>query len=200
MVKINLLPPEILQRRLLRQRQLRWVAIAFLMLGVAFAAFSYLFLETIRVRSEAGVLSAELAVTQAEIQTYSLHSQLQSRVNERVAELRRAMDGTPHWQDLLVAIGSEIPNDVWVTDLITGYQQAKDKKEASGQFQIRGLTHDHPSVAGWLALASEIPELEAVECSFSSLEDIEGSPLVQYELRALVRPGAQYDPFAERGR
>lgn len=193
MVKINLLPPEILVERKRKAMQQRFTRSAVVLLIVLLAGFGYFFLVTLQVKGHAGVLADERARLEEKIAQYVPYVTMRDEIERKSSLLKQAMSTTPGWGEVLIDIGTKIPSNVWLTDTTISFNPGDGK----GQVTIRGLTYDHPSTARWLTAMAEIPGLADVRCVFSSEETVENVDLVRFEVKAVLLPGVEYDPLAE---
>lgn len=70
-------------------------------------------------------------------------------------------------------------------------QQSPDAGTPTGevrQVTITGWAFNHLLVADWLQSLEQDPDLENVDCRYSSEKDYSGRPLIQFEINALIRP------------
>jgi hypothetical protein len=189
MVKINLLPPEILagrQRRKVRAKLLNVAVFVAILLVAGFGAQFYL---TMQVNAQVKATEENRLAVEQEVARYAPVVELQGRVNKKRNLLGEAM-GTPlAWRDTLGALGIHIPSNVWLTNV------ALVQNEDTGMVTLRGLTYDHPSTANWVDKLQRIPGVSDVRVQFSAEETVERLELVRFEIRASVTAGEEYDPL-----
>lgn len=190
MIKINLLPAEMLAERRFKELQAKAVrltgAVALLLLVV----YGLVFVLTLQVRGQISAKVQERVAVETEAVAYEPYQQLQSRIHRRSELLKRAMGAPPAWRDYLVALGIYIPQNVWLTNLALAQ---------GGEIVLQGLSFDHPAVANWLAKLAEIPGVGNVRLVFSAEETVEEGALVRFEVRATLAVGQEYAPLPERG-
>lgn len=190
MIKINLLPPEILaerKRRAAQVRLVRWFGIIILFLAIG---FSGLFAATQQVKGKAADLTAERVAVEAEVAAYTPYVELQASLSVMDDMVKNAMGKPLGWVEVLSDMGSFIPSNVWLTNfsLISG-------QEENGQLAMRGITYDHPSTARWMATLQDIPGLTNIQSIFSAVETVDDIELVRFEIKAVVVAGEEYDPL-----
>jgi Tfp pilus assembly protein PilN len=172
---INLLPPEIQQRR--RAKRIT----AFFLLGFAiliiFMLFTYGAL-TYRVYQQEKVLSqqkqqgVELTSEISELKAYEAkQTELQGMDNA----ISRALAGRKLWSRIMNELSMVIPSDVWLIDF-TG--------DAAAGVSLRGYTFDHPAVAKWMVRQKEIKELGAIGLQYSKKEEVEKQNVIEFNTTA----------------
>ncbi len=199
MIRVNLIPPEILFERRRERRRARVIVACTVLMAFALAGYGWLAAATWQQREELISLQHQREVLKAEVARFSPYNQLQAEVSARAGHLKNAMGTQPAWQHVMKSLGAAIPSNVWLTDFTASYLPSDSKNaKAAGQVLIRGWTYDHPSVARWLSSLYEVSLLTDVRCVFSSVEYYQGEDLIQFEIRATLLPGEQYDPFVRR--
>lgn len=191
MIRINLLPPEILaerKRRAAQARLMKGFAIIVVLLAICLGG---LFIATLQIKGRAADLAAERAVVEAEVATYVPYVELQASLNARDALVRKAMGKPLGWSEVLSDIGSFIPSNVWLTN----FSLIAAGQEENGQLVMRGVTYDHPSTARWVATLHDIPGLTNIRSVFSAVETVDDNEVVRFEIRAGVVAGEEFDPF-----
>jgi len=61
--------------------------------------------------------------------------------------------------------------------------------EPDGELTIRGYAFEYAAVTQWLEKIRQIPELTNVNCQFSSKEELNGEPVINFEIKATVLSG-----------
>jgi Tfp pilus assembly protein PilN len=188
-IKINLLPPEILVERKRKAGQARLMKGFGLVVLLLVFGFGGLFAVTLQVKGRAADLAAERAAVEAEVATYAPYVELQTSLNVRDGLVRNAMGNPLGWGEVLSDMGSFIPSNVWLTNF------ALISSEGQGQLTMRGVTYDHPSTARWVATLHDIPGLTDIRSTFSAVETVHTIEMVRFEIRAVVFAG-EFDPFS----
>ncbi|MBS3887179.1 MAG: PilN domain-containing protein [Dethiobacter sp.] len=190
MIKVNLLPSEMLAELRIKDRNTKAFKLAGAVALVLLAVFSLLFALTLQVRGQLSAKAKERVAVEMEAVAYEPYQQLQNRIIRQSELLKKAMGSPPAWRNLLAALGSHIPRNVWLTNLMLAQ---------SGELLLQGLTFDHPAVANWLAKLAEIPGISNVRLVFSAEETVEAVTFVRFEIRASLAVGEEYAPLKERG-
>ena len=193
MIKINLLPPEIVEERKRKAVQKKFLGGVFVFAVILAAGFGVLLAATLQVRNDIRTIESERAVVEAEVATYQPYVQLQNRVNAKEDVLQTAVGMQLSWRETLGALGLHIPDNVWLTNV------SVTMGEDAGSLLVRGQTFDHPATAGWITALAEVPGISDVRTSFSADESSEDEASVRFEMRARVDAVAVFEPLAERG-
>jgi len=190
MIKVNLLPAEILAEMKIRERKAKALKSAGAVALVLLAVFSLLFAQRLQAKGQVSAKMRERIAVETELVAYEPYQQLQERIHLRSELLKRAMGSPLAWRRLLAALGSHIPPNVWLTNLTLAQ---------GGEMVMQGLTFDHPAVANWLGRLAEIPGANNVRLVFAAEEIGETDTLVRFEVRAVLTPGQEYAPLQEEG-
>jgi Tfp pilus assembly protein PilN len=194
-VKINLLPRNLLTERTRQRAQSRFMLVFALIIILLVAGYGYTYMKTMDAMSKMAMLSAERVSVEAEIDHYKVYAALQSEVNSKNDLVKKAMGSPLPWVEALEEIGLLIPPNVWLTDFMLTQAAEKD----GGQLTLRGLTYDHPSTARWVTALREAEGVQNVRVMFSAEEGTADDVLVRFELRAALLPGAEFEPLTGRG-
>lgn len=190
MININLLPAEILAEMRINDQKAKLIKFAGAAALLLFAVFSLLYALTLQVKGQIIDKAQERVAIETEAAAYEPYQQLQNRIERQRVLLKKAMGSPLAWRDLLAALGSHIPRNVWLTNLSLAQ---------SGEMVLQGLTFDHPAVANWLAELAKIPGISNVRLVFSAEEAADAVTLVRFEVRAALVAGQEYVPLQERG-
>ncbi len=198
MVRINLLPPEIIEARNRRRRSLKImsaVGVGILALG---AVFAFLLVDSWGLKDELTDLEVERIALESEIREYEHYEEIQAEVDAKLEIANAAMGRMQYWPTVLTEIGTFIPQRVWLTDLALNYPHTNGEAEVGGSVLFRGLTYDHPQTAQWLKRLEGIEQLADARCRFSAETVHRDVQLVSFELNSKLHPGPEYDPMADR--
>jgi Tfp pilus assembly protein PilN len=189
MIRINLLPAAVVaerKRRAAQARMMRLAALAAVVLACGVGAFYML---TLQIKKETAAVVQQRMALEAEIAAYQPVVQLQATVNSRAELLKAAMGNEFSYRNLMVALGINIPNNVWLTNVTVS------REGEQGSLVLRGLTYDHPSTAKWVSSLQAAEGISDVRISYSAAEEIEDEDLIRFELRAQVGTGEIYEPL-----
>ncbi|MFQ5574212.1 MAG: PilN domain-containing protein [Terriglobia bacterium] len=176
-LRINLLPPEIIEKR--RFERILFVSV----LGFVFLLFGLFIVYTstmvrvaqyessvVKIERERDELKRKISLLQGfEDQKRNLKSQ------EEILE--RAVGAEVPWHEILYEVGMVIPSDVWLSTISTELQEGT-------VLTFQGYTFGHASVAEWLARLSQVSSLRDVWLKSSEETKIDDSEVVEFEITA----------------
>lgn len=199
-IKINLLPPEI-RARWERERKKR---AALLTVGAVLAIFIVIYgalvLTTWQVWAEVAGLQQERNELAGKITALQQYAQMYEQVKQTEGLIKEAVGNPPEWKSIMVNIGLNIPMNLWLTDLSftnekneawqsTNVNNNMANNQAAGELTIRGYAYESNAVTQWQEKMRQIPALTNVNCQFSSKEELDGEPIINFEIKATVLTG-----------
>ncbi|HEX9774943.1 MAG TPA: PilN domain-containing protein [Actinomycetota bacterium] len=189
--RINLLPPEIAERRKARQRVASLgvgVLVLIGLLGMVYVS------QEIRLRGQQNALDRQLddnAGLQARLDQLTQFDELQRELDRKERLLESLTENEVRWSVVLADVSLVIPDTVWLTDFSGQVNLTPDENDNPlGTISVNGTTFTHPDVARWLvrigtvdgfanpylSLSQKVEEETAVLVNFtSSLELSEGA-------------------------
>jgi len=190
MIRVNLLPPEILEKRK-AERRLAYmvaalVAVSLVLAGVWLFAFT-------RANSKQRDLEAkqqELQQVTAQAASLEIFEVQQAELARRRAVAQLALDARQNWAKLFDEISLVLPSDMWVSVLAA---------TAESKLQIDGFSIDatdtpdygHKTVAKLLVRLAELEQLADVWLSNSVKTEVESRPALQFTVTAgVVKPAS----------
>lgn len=186
MENISLLPQEYKVQRQLRRRRKFYLSFGAVVLLVFIATYVILFSFTLTANLTLNNLQAqrmELEQKEAGLQEYAA---MQAQVQELEALVIEALGTPPQWEAVLAGIGVQKPPGAWLTELTAAYD------ENGGEMVIRGLAFDNRQVASLLEELKQVNGLDGARVIFVTETMVEGSFLVQYEIKAKLLPAEPY--------
>lgn len=172
---INLLPPEIQQRR----RAKRITALFLLVLAVlivfmlfTFAAISYRIYRQEKLVAQQKRENVELTTEISQLKAYEAKQTELQRMENAV---NRALAGKIMWSRIMNELSMVIPSDVWLIDL-TG--------DGIAGVSLKGYTFDHPAVAKWMVRQKEIKELTRIGLQYSKKAEVEKQNVIEFTTTA----------------
>lgn len=176
MRQINLLPPEIAQRRRARQITLALGAAG---LGLVALLIVVFIVQAARLSGERGRLDdakRRNATLSRQVTSLQSAAQLQETLRNKEQLLGRLTTNEVRWSVLLNDISLVIPSDVWLTNFSASVQavapgaQARPGQPAGpiGTIQVSGNTFTHLDVARWLSRLAGVREFVFPYLSLSS--------------------------------
>lgn len=192
MIRINLLPPEITQKRL-DERRWRWIALGGAVAGVlVLLVFLFLQYQVSVKQGEVASVQQQAVGLQQQAQRFQIFRQKESELTARRQVVAKAMAGRVDWSRLLSEVAMILPSDIYVTQLgATQPTPATDKVPAAlGSLTMSGKALDVPndvpdlgykSVAKLLSRLADLDQLSAVWLTDSTkpaviADDAAGTP------------------------
>ena len=207
---ISLLPPEIKVQRLMQRRRSLCLLGSSLAVMVLLCIYIVLTAVTMHVRAETRVLQEQRGALPGEALKYKQYADLQVKLKQTEKLAQQAWGTPPDYKVIMAGIGLYIPDGVWLTDFTASYMtnektaaQTAAKTAAvpaSGNLVVQGWATSHREVASWLVDIRSVPGLTDIVCQYSSEEDLNGQPLVKFEINANVLPGVPYQLDIGRGK
>ena len=163
MRQINLLPPEIAQRRRVREVTLLIGAAGLALVGLLVVVF---IVQAARVASERGKLEdvkRQNATLQAQVNQLQSFAQDQQALQNKKTLLATLTQNEVRWSVILSDLSIKIPSEVWLTSF-TGTVQAAPtsgpppKTQTVGSISFNGSTFTHLDVAKWLSRLADVDE------------------------------------------
>ena len=192
MVRINLLPPEIQERR----RWDRYYPLVFLVGFVAFAAIGAaaigLFWYSSSERATLQEYKTQAAERQAQAAQFSVFEQKESDLGRKAMVSQQALNGRVNWASLSRDISLILPDEVWLTSvegnedtglLISGYTPNSNPKSSAESYK---------SIAKTLVLLNSLPQLydlwltNAAATEYSTGSSSEQASVLQFQATAKV--------------
>lgn len=185
MTQINLLPPEIRQKRAVEHRRIAVGALLFVVIAALLGVWAFLMVLVSGERDTLGDLEAQNAQTRQAITEYQVFEKQRAEVQQKKQVVDQAIAGEIPWFKVLNEVSLVIPSEVWLVSF--------DGSEGEITFNSSALdsasdTPDsgHKPVAKWMVRLSEIPMLSEIWLTASTKSD----GLVQFETSAKVKPPA----------
>jgi len=116
-IRINLLPPEIIAKR---KAERRWVYVMFGALGVTillFSAWGYASLAVMNVRGELADKEQQATNLSSQAELFKVFEAKQADLEARKVIADKALVGKIDWAKLLTEFSLVLPNDVWLSSL-----------------------------------------------------------------------------------
>lgn len=193
MVRINLLPPEITERRKFEQR-LVWVGmgavLVFVVLGLVWGFMAW------QVSQKNAVLQANLdsaSQVRNQAEAFKVFELKEGELATRKQTAAKALASRIDWARILNELSLVLPSDAWLTSL--------DARQTDG-ITLTGMVLDSPNDvpdAGHKAVAKTLVRLSSLELLYNvwltnSSKTVDGAtetPLIEFEITSqVVRPPA----------
>jgi Tfp pilus assembly protein PilN len=212
--RVNLLPPEVMERRAVRKVKIGAAGALAATIAVAAGAYTLAVVDRNQAQDD---LVAEQAVTtqlQAEAAKYAQVPRIFSIIDGATEGRRVAMAQDISWSTLMGQIAATYPKDVWLENVratlaspepgpapAPGAAAAIAPLAPSGvaTITIQGAAKSHPDVANWLDSLATVPNVADTSLSSSTLDEEDGQVVVKYSNTALLDEGAYTHKYDEDG-
>lgn len=194
MTRINLLPPEILERRRAEAR-VGWVALAAIAVGVVLvAAYGVGYFQRAAKQDELASVQQQTKTTTAQADKLGIFEERATELEARRQTAASALANRRSWATLFDELSLVLPSDMWL--------QTMSADEESG-LQISGYAIDapkdspdvgHKTMAKALVRLADLGLLSDVWLVSSSKTEFSDQPVIQFSMTAKVSPtegGAQ---------
>lgn len=182
MIRINLLPPEIVEKR---RNERNWVfvaagALAAAVFVAAFWMFMFLSVQSKVAEKSDREQQAQSLIVQAE--RFKVFEDKQSDLQQRRAVADRALASRVNWSRLFTEVSLVLPNDVWVeqmtVDQKTGVQLMGWAVDGKGGASDRG----HKAVAKVLVRLNDLEQLTNVWLGQSEKSSFLDQPAMHFSI------------------
>jgi len=200
-IRINLIPPEILQNRRDEQRW-KWLALASGVIAAVLVMFwAFMALQVTASTAEVDSIVARATGLETQAQTFQVFQRTEADLNLRKSAVVAAKTGAVDWARMLYELGLVLPKDVYLTaftgtDAGTG---ANSVVSLTGQAIDR--VNDSPdngykSVAKMLVRLADLDQLDSVWLSNTSVAAASGNeaPKIGWTVSARITPGPSAVP------
>lgn len=206
MRQINLLPPEIAQRR--RAREITLLIGAAGLVLIAILVLVYL-VQTARLSGERSHLEdaqRQNSSLESKVGALQTFAQREQELKTKQTLLAILTQDEVRWSVLLNNISMKIPSDVWLTSLTgsiqasTGTPQAGSPALSIGTLSFSGSTFTHLDVAKWLSRLAQVPEFSFPYLTLSAKAGAGPSVLVTFNSSVNLSDAAlrRNEPGGER--
>lgn len=184
MTRINLLPPEIRERRKAEKR-MGWVAFAAVVAGVVLlGAYAYGYLGVQSRQNELALIQQQVSATQAQADQLKIFEERASELQTRKETAALALAGCQDWARLFNEMSLVLPTDVWVesmaADQTTGLQVAGYALDSATDEPDLG----HKVMAKTLVRLAELEQLQDVWLTSSVKDEYEEQPAIRFTVTA----------------
>ncbi len=207
--RVDLLPPEILERRNFKKAQ-GWMVVG--VVGVVAVLGTGYYLAVADAQQAADELAVEqqrTTVLQAEAAQFAQVPAILASVDRAESALATAMAGDIEWYRYLSQVGQNAPEGVWFRSInataldTTTAAVAGDPLapvDSVAELTTTGRALSYPDVATWLDSVDAISNLDYVLFSDARLDSESGEkPWVEFTTSTKVAPEAYSDRYAQEG-
>ncbi|PKQ19953.1 MAG: hypothetical protein CVT66_07345 [Actinobacteria bacterium HGW-Actinobacteria-6] len=186
MMRINLLPPEILEKRKSEQRLVYVVLVAVLVVIVLAGVFGFANLQLSEKNKQVAALEQDLAERQTQAQTLVVFELNADELARRKAIAETALAARINWSQLYDELSLVMPTDMWVTVIVT---------DQTAGLQLDGYAVDsatdspdlgHKSIAKLLVRLADLDQLQDVWLTNAAKTTLAESSAIQFSVTAGV--------------
>lgn len=188
--RINLLPPEVAERKRTRQLAVATAAAALGLVAVLGVVYGT---QEIRLRGEKNKLEAQRArnaALRSDLADLAEFDRLQSELQRKTGLLDDLTKREIRWSVLLADISLVIPSDVWLTSFTGTVSGTAAAGEPLGIIQMNGTTFAHIDVAKWLARLAGVDEFTFPYLTLSSKGSEQDTPVVNFNSSVQISDSA----------
>lgn len=165
MTKINLLPPEIIERRKTEKLFIYFISAGLLIVLILIFIFSIFSFQEARVRSELNQIISENKKIEVSIQDLQVYEERKKEWEAYENIFKSAIEDEISWSKIINSLSMVIPSDTWITEFDGSFEGGINAKGQTPYYE----DIEHKPVARFLIRMSEISELTEVWLSFSRI-------------------------------
>jgi len=185
---INLLPPELEEKKQARRRTLGLIG-----LGIVFLAI--LALLTFWQNGKVQLVNDDLALqeqrnqeTEQQISALAGAQELRTEYDDGVARVQQVLASDVPWAKLFNDLARVIPDRMWITSFTGSVQPDPEDPTVVGQIQIGATAFDYPDASAWLRVVdSDVwPSLARGWVTTASKSSIGDNPVIEFQSSATL--------------
>jgi Tfp pilus assembly protein PilN len=202
-IRINLIPPEIVQKRK-DEKRWQWVGLGTVVLAVVIAlVYSVLLFQVVGKQADVASVKQEAADLQSETSRFQIFQQQQADLQLREAAVAAASQGRVDWARMFNELGLVLPSDSY----LTAFNGSEGSAGAEGVVTLSGVANDHPdnnaksgykTVAKALVRLADLQQLDSVWLTNAALQvsatSTNTAPPINFDLTAKIASGAALKP------
>jgi N-acyl-D-aspartate/D-glutamate deacylase len=194
MVRINLLPQEIIEKRRF-ERDLRYVALGGIVaLVLLFAVYGLLSMQVARANAELQDRQQTEANLRAQAEAFSIFEEKESDLEARLVLSEQALAGRVDWGRLANELSLIMPADAWVVTLTCDEEEGVTMFARAVDSETDVPDVGHKAVAKTLVRMADLEQLSSVWLSSSIKTEYEEQPVIDFTVTTAVeRPGLDQD-------
>jgi hypothetical protein len=194
MVRINLLPQEIIEKRRF-ERDLRYVALGGIVaLVLLFAVYGLLSMQVAQANAELQDRQQTEANLRAQAEAFSIFEEKESDLEARLVLSEQALAGRVDWGRLANELSLIMPADAWVVTLTSDEEEGVTMFARAVDSETDVPDVGHKAVAKTLVRMADLEQLSSVWLSSSIKTEYEEQPVIDFTVTTAVeRPGLDQD-------
>lgn len=193
-MRINLLPPEILERRKAEAR-VGWVALAGIMVAVLLvAAYGFGFLQRQSKQSELASVQQQTKTTTAQANQLAVFEERATELQTRQQTATTALANRRPWAALFNELSLVMPSDIWLTALTANEEDGLEINGYAVDAADDSPDVGHKSMAKALVRLADLKLLTDVWLTNSAKATYAEQPVIQFSMTAKVSPNESGTP------
>jgi hypothetical protein len=194
MVRINLLPQEILEKRRF-ERDIRYVVLAgVVVLVLLFAVYGVLTIQVGQRNAELQDRQQTVANLEAQAEAFAIFEEKESDLEARLVLADEALAGRVEWGRVANELSLIMPSDVWIVTLTTDEEQGVTMFARAVDSETDVPDVGHKAVAKTLVRLNDLEQLSSVWLSSSIKTEYEEKPVIDFTVTTAVeRPDLEED-------
>ncbi len=200
MIRINLIPPEILQNRK-DERRWKWMALAGVVIVAVLVLFwAFMALQVTASTAEADSIVQEVTGLESQAAQFQVFQATEADLNVRKGAVLAAKSGSIEWAQMLYELGLVLPKDIY----LTSFAGTDAGLEGDSNLSLVGVAMDrrsnpdngYKSVAKMLVRLAELDQLDSVWLSNTTLAAHTGNimPNISWNVSAKITTTATPSP------
>ena len=198
MIRINLIPPEILQNRV-DERRWKWMALFGVVVSAVLVLFwAFMALQVTASMAEVDSVAQEAAGLEAQAAQFQVFDRVEADLKIRKAAVAAATAGEVDWERMLFEIGMVLPKDIYLTSFTGADAGVGNSSSISLAGNALDRYNDSPengykSVAKMLVRLAYLEQLNSVWLSNTAggsgaAADAEVMPMINWSVSAKITP------------
>lgn len=188
MTRIDLIPPELVEKQKARSI-IVLMSIGFgLIFGVMIFLYAVIYIQKVVASNRVDLIRKEKQKVEVATAKLKPYEERKKTFDERQEIVKTIMEDQVSWSSILNNISMIIPNDVWLYDfkadlgpILTAKEQKAVAPTASPPIQINGYALDHSAVARWLVHLSEVNQFRTVWLNSSAEKEVEENKVIDFQ-------------------
>ena len=181
MTRIDLIPPEVVEKHQSRKIIMIMVIVFTVVFGISLVAYLITMGQAIMAGNRVEIIKAENIKVQNYTQKLQPYEERKKALDERQAIIEKMTADQVQWSSILNDISMVVPNDIWLKDVkidLSEILTAKDQGGAAAKVEpkppitIVGYAFNHAAVARWLVHLNEINQFRGVWLDYATEQTI----------------------------
>lgn len=196
MKRINLLPPEMAQRRLVKRRALSLVVAGALVVALLGTVTFWRFVELGNQTERRDEAQAQVETLEDERDSLREFAELEALVSRKERTLALVMANDVEWSRILTELSMIIPEEAWLTSFggaaaVPEVQEGQAPVGPSiGTVNFSAVTFEFPDVAKWIIRLQGMKSLQNVWVPSASKDALGSRQVVNFTSTAELSPGS----------